>query len=542
MQLPVTVLSALCSLVSTLPASITSHLPPSLTSDCDLLVTTARGITYKGFSPNPTVRAFLGIPYAQPPVNSLRWKPPQPLPAASERERVQIVDATKFGNSCYQFMYKIFYRDPRLGKDIENYGKTQTPESEDCLSVNVWAPRKGKKGKEEDELLPVMVWVHGGAHHEGGSSTPGSDGTNLVTNHNNILYVSFNYRLNIFGFPMTPSVPLNQTNLGLFDQRFVVEWLRDNIAAFGGDPKQMTLWGESAGSVSVGTYLFAYPDDPIVRAGIAQSYYDLGDGYPSEFGRVAKNAGCGSEDEKVQFECMMKAPADRIHRGISNETYNRFGAMPGGKPVVDNITVFSKEGYAQRAKEGKIAPIPLLLGSNNHEADALLPYDFKDGVNKTLSDIYTITALTCPTSMLAKQLAALDIPVYLYRYMPILPAANPVPWPRAYHSAELPFIFGNLPPGHDFRPYEKRICDAIQRMWVAFAKNPTGANGSGVGWPRYRTGNMTDTLAELFGVYTDPNGNYTGRERHVEVVSATKWDKECANPPRIPWEEFGIEY
>jgi len=155
---------------------------------------------------------------------------------------------------------------------------------------------------------------------------------------------------------MTPSVPLNETNLGLLDQRLAIEWLRDNVSRFGGDPQKMTLIGESGGAVSVITYMFSYPDDPIAHGFISQSPYDIGDGYPSEFPRVAKNADCArAGGEKEIFNCMMKVDAKKLALSVSNKTLNAMGALPGGKPVVDNTTVWTPEGYDQQGRKGKVA-------------------------------------------------------------------------------------------------------------------------------------------------------------------------------------------
>ena len=156
---------------------------------------------------------------------------------------------------------------------------------------------------------------------------------------------------------MTPSVPLNETNLGLLDQRVAIEWLRDNISRFGGDPERMTLFGESAGATSVITYMFSYPDDPIAHGFIAQSLYPIGDGDPSEFARVAGNAGCsGAGGEKDVFKCMLKVDAKKLALSVSHKRFNSMGGGLGGsKPVVDNTTVWTPEGYDEQARRGRFA-------------------------------------------------------------------------------------------------------------------------------------------------------------------------------------------
>jgi len=165
MQLPIKAIESLCALAAALPPS---GIPKEF-DICNLLVTDTLGRTYAGFHPSPTTRAFLGIPYAQAPVNALRWKPPKPLESAPPGG--ELVDASEFGKSCYQFRYKSFLRDPVMGEDKVEWSDIQTDESEDCLSLNIWAPVR--KPKKEKELLPVMVWIHGGGFVEGGSSTPG---------------------------------------------------------------------------------------------------------------------------------------------------------------------------------------------------------------------------------------------------------------------------------------------------------------------------------------------------------------------------------
>jgi para-nitrobenzyl esterase len=178
------------------------------------------------------VRAFLGVPYAAPPVGALRWK--APVPAAKWKG---VRQATEFGSHCMQpkIYNDMIFRDPGI--------------SEDCLTLNVWTPAADKNAK-----LPVMVWIFGGGFLAGGTSEPRQDGANLAKH--GVVVVSMNYRLGIFGFFTHPDLAKESPhqaagNYGLMDQTAALEWVHNNIAAFGGDPANVTLFGESAGSFSV---------------------------------------------------------------------------------------------------------------------------------------------------------------------------------------------------------------------------------------------------------------------------------------------------
>ena len=166
----------------------------------------------------------------------------------------------------------------------------------------------------------------------------------------------YSYRLNIFGFPSTPSIPLSKRNLGLFDQRQAVVWVRDNIAHFGGDPDKITLFGHSAGSASVVSHMFSYPDDPIVRGFIAQSQYDVSSGFlPLDFAAVAKNVGCVHETEPQVFQCMVNADANVIAQKFGSGTLHPLGGTFISPPEIDNITVWSPRGFLEQAEKGKFA-------------------------------------------------------------------------------------------------------------------------------------------------------------------------------------------
>src|ERR1700728_1442472 len=197
-----------------------------------LVVKTDQGKVQGKMSADGKARDFLGIPFAAPPVGPLRWRPPQP---AAKWHGVR--QATNFGSRCMQQTHydDMVFRDPG--------------ESEDCLTLNVWAPAQKSKTK-----LPVMVWIFGGGFAGGGTSEPRQDGEHL--SRKGVLVVSMNYRLGVFGFFATSELAAEDPhhaagNYGLLDQTAAMQWVRRNIKAFGGDPDNVTIFGESAGSFAV---------------------------------------------------------------------------------------------------------------------------------------------------------------------------------------------------------------------------------------------------------------------------------------------------
>jgi carboxylesterase type B len=305
---------------------------------------------FRGFSPYPGVEAYLGLPYAAPPVGPLRWQPPQPYTSTSPN----IINATEPYPGCYQILFNTALNDKVTG----------ARESEDCLLLSVWKPANHKPSQARK--LPVLIWIYGGGFAQGNSNP--EDGNNFVSRQKDIIVVSFNYRINIFGFPTTPAV--ERKNVGLLDQRFAIEWVAENIAAFGGDPKRMVLAGQSAGSSSTAIYGFAYPDDPIVSALVTMSgqpetnLRDDGEAWR----QVAERTGCTDKNRTAELECMRGVKPRELKRGISFSNIIDYGALTGGSPSVDNMTLFSPESYVQRGLEGRFAKIvsSMILGESRH--------------------------------------------------------------------------------------------------------------------------------------------------------------------------------
>ncbi|KAF5861087.1 hypothetical protein ETB97_000598 [Aspergillus alliaceus] len=494
---------------------------------------TRQGTIY-GVEVHDKVDAFLGIPYAKPPIGDLRFRPPEPLEDTHDLSAVR--NATQFGPVCYQFRYRNVLGD--------NVAPT-TPESEDCLTLNIFTPRPRSPSK----LLPVLVWLYGGAFNEGGTSAPLFDPTGLVANQPGlivvtlksvllslawcfslgriqIIYIAGSYRLNVFGFPNSPAIPINQQNLGIRDQRAALEWLRENLASFGGDPTRITLGGQSAGADSAALLTYAFKHDPIVQGLILQS------GIPEYIGpqddavliRVAESVGCRDAANRAKgLDCMKLVPAKDLHNALSNVTLNPFGTT-GGAPMVDNITLHSAEEHVRLGSTGSFAKVPVLMGVTDNEGDGALNWSNK-GINKTLSNILTTTYFNCPMAQEALFRTKHQVPVWRYRYMAVFPTVTFFPWLGSYHQADIALALGSyrhLKPHKEPQWNEVAASDYLQAAWAAFIESPSDGLSRKMGWPLYNPNNAT--LVELFA-----NNSPSARFR-----DPAHFDTVCSNPPAIP--------
>lgn len=327
-----------------------------------LQVSTTSGQIQGTIDPSlPNVRQFLGIPYAKPPTGDRRWAPPELL----DDQDAQI-SAVELPPSCMQSLSTAspsVYNKDVLEFNLQGLNRTGTI-SEDCLTASVWAPANGQSG------LPVLIFVYGGGFQTGGQDVPYQIPAQWVSRTQDHIVVSFNYRLNIFGFPNAAG--LEDQNLGLLDQRAFVQWCEKNIAAFGGDTSRMVLWGQSAGSISVDMYNFAYPDDPVVGgfimdSGTAESGLVSLDTPHSNFTFVAASVGCDGlgEDPAKELECMRGVDAIKIKDFIAS--YGDSGSSPSlsFNPVPDEKVVFSN--YTQRALEDQQAKIVCIQPPSNFD-------------------------------------------------------------------------------------------------------------------------------------------------------------------------------
>lgn len=225
--------------------------------------------------------------------------------------------------------------------------------SEDCLTLNIWTP----PDCEIDELLPVMIWIPGGALVSGGAAVPNTNGARFVAAQKMVM-VTLNYRVNIFGFPGAAGLDGRHVNPGLLDQRKAVEWVYANIALFGGDPEKMTLFGQSAGGSSTDFWTYAWPNDPLVRGFIIMSgavgNNQFAMNRTQNFTYVAEQVGCGELSKDAELRCMQEVNGTEIL-----EVYNTYnaseneGRMLAFGAMADEETIFAN--WTERRERGLIS-------------------------------------------------------------------------------------------------------------------------------------------------------------------------------------------
>ncbi|OBT80099.1 hypothetical protein VF21_01075 [Pseudogymnoascus sp. 05NY08] len=421
-------------------------------------------------SKSPSVSVYRGIPYAQPPIGDLRFAAPLPFSGSPS------IDGTKIGASCPVSSY--FAGKPvTKGKGLSAAGlatlaqltKGNNDTSEDCLTLNVWTkPQIGEKKKA------VVIW--------------------FIVNEQDIILVTFNYRMNIFGFPGSY---LNTRNIGLLDQRLAVEWVRDNIAGFGGDPARITLIGDSAGAGLVDLYSFAYINDPIISGmGLLSGTTSLSGWNPDSLPKVERDwnsvtcniCRMGTETEFAKVIACMR-----------NKTTAEITAAQAFFPNNDGKTVFSD--YYELARTGKFIKVPLLIGNTDDEtayhrimADVFAP---SYGYGQTNYDNERRNYYTCPASDRARHTAELGVPTWRYGYFGDFKDARltTAAHGRAYHGSDVLLIFGTeLVLGVKKDADELKLAKYARGALAAFARNPkTGLKT--YGWPQYNP--KTKSLVQL---------------------------------------------
>ncbi|CAJ2506625.1 Uu.00g078110.m01.CDS01 [Anthostomella pinea] len=425
---------------------------------------------------SPHVRQFLGIRYAEAPVSSLRFQPPERYATSQNAS----FNASALAPSCMQ--YRLTAEEDAMNVYIQyipEFEAGSADESEDCLFLNVYAPLEPK-----GEKLPVLIWVPGGGFLSNGANVPYTIPDQWIGRTQELVVVTMNYRLGIFGFPTAAGQPLN---LGLLDQRVAVEWARDNVAAFGGDPDRMILWGQSAGAWSVNYYGYAYSEDPIVAGLIADSGGSdvFSDGDPSNFTSIASAAGCGDLDAEAELACMQQVDASTIEALASNTTGVVFA------PAADGVTVYANN--TERAEKGLVAPVPAIIGTNAQEGTGFGGWTVEGGVDEEFF-IEAQKYVVCPTVSEIQNRIANGLATYRYMYSGNFSNISPLPWIGAVHSGELPLLFGTHSQYRgNSTEFEWDVSSVMQGLWLAFAEDPsTDPTCESFSWPQYTlaTGSM----------------------------------------------------
>lgn len=429
-----------------------------------------------------TVQVFRGIPYAEPPTGERRWKVSTVKPLAGD------VNATAYGNVCYG--------DGRA--DAQSW---LFPNSEDCLFLNVFTPA----GVTSTSNLPVMVWIHGGSFSGGAGNW--FDGTNLVgASGNKVVYVSINYRLSVFGFLSSDALKAegNGVNYGIRDQATAFQWVQQNIAHFGGNPKDITAFGESAGGKSVTALLLSGDGNQklfhkaITESGSYTSAHDMPNRAKqnSVFDQIATKVGCTSGDDAARVSCLRAANTSTI--------WSAGGLIGGWQPIVDKV--FLLDSPIRRVLDGKMSPVPTIFGTNTDEGygfvytavttnDALVPYlkgrlplltdteldrivklypatNFPSPQHRA-GEIYGDYNYVCPSELSSLTQAKNGRTTFRYRFNETSTLLGP---PLSLHTAELRYVFNNESQLTQDAPTQGLVKN-VQHYWTNFGLtgSPNGA-------------------------------------------------------------------
>ena len=438
------------------------------------------------------VRLYRGIPFAAPPIGDLRWKPPQPPPHWQG-----IRQATQFGNSCPQPPY------PSNGL----FAGTTAPIGEDCLYLNIWTA-----AKSAGDRLPVMVWIHGGGFERGTGSASGYDGENLARK--GAVVVTINYRLGILGFFALPELSAESPhhssgNYGFMDQIAALQWVRRNIATFGGDPGRVTIFGQSAGSVSVNVLMAS----PLAKGLFQRAIGESG----GSFGPMMSLAEAEKRGAKIAAKLGVTQDVLKSLRAKSADELVPSSANSEMAQIVDGW-VLPQSIYAIFAA-GKQNDVPVIVGNNANEGGNLAPLpngtitraDFAEQAHNEFGALADEFLQVYPSGSTDDQAAASHFAAFrdeyfgwdmrtwarmqtqtgrgrAYRYyFTRVPPGRAGARLGAFHAAELAYVFENFPFRLFYVDADKQLGETISNYWANFAKtgDPDGA-GLPV-WPAYET-------------------------------------------------------
>jgi len=449
---------------------------------------------------------FKGVPFAAPPVGELRWREPQPV-----KPWRGVRDATRYSAACYQLpIGTAAFIGPLASRYGAAFPAPPWNLSEDCLYLNVWTPEWPAK-----QAHAVMFWIHGGSNRIGSGNERAYDGADLARR--GVVVVTVNYRLGAFGFFAHPDLTRESPhrasgNYGLLDQIAALQWVRDNIARFGGDPARVTVFGESAGAIDIGMLMCS----PLARGLFARAIVEsgpvfVGYTYPRQQGerfglRVARLAGA------MGIARLRTVPPEAVMRAAVRAAREE----PRPDFVLDGWVL--PQSPPQVFAAGRELPVPLIIGNNAREASAFRgaaqpSASTSEGARKILRVCYGNLApvamalyyldtrtgrtaaadqwlndglVTCPSAAMAALHAAAGHPAYVYQFRRSIPGKGESDL-GSFHSLELAYVFGALHnPVWSWLPFQKlddKLAAGIESYWTNFAR--TG-DPNAVGLPTWR--------------------------------------------------------
>ena len=445
------------------------------------------------------VAAFLGVPFAEPPVGARRWRAPQTFEGKVEQRSV-----IEFAPACMQTMRILdWYRDMAelFGSSADYYEDLDI--SEDCLYLNLWTPTLDSQAR-----LPVMVWIHGGSNKSGWSYEPNYHGHKLAQE--DVVVVSVAYRQGVFGFLSHPEMPADepQANFAYWDLIAALRWIQDHIGRFGGDPQRVTLFGESAGAQNILALTFAHAADGLFHRGILQSNAGFGlrristlDDEQQRGLALAAALGFGAEGSLADLR---QVPATRIL-----EVYDSTFSDYYHSPAVDGRLI-ARPTWASIRERG-FGARQLIIGSNDHEWYASVPSDttwddvnrkgaeLLDGIDyeraleivrkeddprRAMDRLITATSMLCASQHVAAEMTATGGDAWLYHFTRVRDDAAGEAL-GAYHGGEYPYVFATHDDYMTTNDTDLALEGVMQRYWVRFAA--TGdPNSAGVPeWPQF---------------------------------------------------------
>lgn len=460
----------------------------------------AGGETLQGkYVEDGKVAAFLGVPFAEPPVGVLRWRAPQPM-----NNKVSRREATQFAPACMQSMRILdWYRAlaEQFGGSGDYYEDLEV--SEDCLYLNVWTPKLDGNAR-----LPVMVWVHGGSNKSGWSYEPNYHGNKLAQQ--GVVVISVAYRQGVFGFLSHPELPRDEpvANFAYWDLLASLQWIQDNIEQFGGDPGRVTMFGESAGAQNILGLLATNLSKGLLHRGATQSTAGLGQTRMSllveEEARAIGLADALGLPPENNLAALRAVPAEQLFAAY-DETYTDYYHSP----AVDGqlFTESLRSSIEKNALHGR----ELIIGSNDHEwydstpedttwddvaeqaavlfagadhADALASVRNEQDPRRALDRLRTASGMLCGSQDVAATVTAAGGNAWVYHFTRVPEGVNGVSL-GAYHGAEYPYIFATRDPYFAKTDTDAALQQAMQSYWVNFATRGD-PNGQDVpAWPRF---------------------------------------------------------